>query len=159
MQRFPRYCLLTTAALAMILLAVSVGQRLGNRAAALRARADWDIPELADHLNCAGLQLRLRSSVKHGVIEWSAFLTTTDKDWRDLNGLIKDSSRIHQWRGIVYCEREEASRGVILRLWDDYSLVASPFVFFGDPDLLERIRVILVPFAPPVASQGQDSSS
>jgi hypothetical protein len=85
MQRFPRYCLLATAVLAMTLLAVSVGQRLGNRTAALESLDDWDFPQLADHLNRAGLTLQLQSPRKDGVFDRNAFLTTTPKDWDQLH--------------------------------------------------------------------------
>src|SRR5262249_55096043 len=102
------------------------------------------------HLNRAGLEVRLRSPLKNGAIGQAAFLTTTDKDWDDLNHLYKHPSRIQEWRGVVYCERVGHSEP-ILRLWGDHYLVAGPFVFFGDSELLERIRAILVPSAPPVA--------
>ena len=150
MQRFPRYCLLATSVLAMTLLTVSLGQRLGNRAAALESLDDWDFPQLADHLNRAGLEVLLQSPRKDGMFAHNAFLTTTPKGWDQLNrlGINPGTSRLQEWRGIVYCER--AGKGEpALHLWSDYSLVVGPFYFYGDAELLERIRAILVPSSPP----------
>ncbi len=147
MHPFSRYCLLSTALLAMTLLAISLGQRLGNRPVSRQLFDDRSIPQLADHLNRAGLQVRLQSTIKGGVLGQTAFLTTTNKDWNDLNHLSKTSNRIREWRGTVYCER--LGKGdPVLRQWGDHCLVASPFVFYGDTELLKRIGAILAPFAP-----------
>ena len=150
MQRFPRYCLLATSVLAMTLLAVSVGQRLGDRAAALESLDDWDFPQLADHLNRAGLKVRLQSPGKNGKFGHNAFLTTTPKDWDQLNRLSINPgpSRIQEWRGIVYCERAGEGEPA-LQAWGDHCLVVGPFYFYGDAELLERIRAILVPSSLP----------
>lgn len=152
MQRFPRYCLLSTAVLTMILLAVSIGQRLSNRAAAPLSIDDWDIPTLADHLKRAGLQVYLHSPRTDGAIFSNAFLTTTPKDWKELSrlGIDPGPSRIHQWRGIVHCER--TGKGKLgPPSWEDHVLIVGPFLFCGDAELLERIRAILVP-SPPAAT-------
>ena len=150
MQCFPRYCLLATAALTMTLLAVSVGQRLDNRAAALESLDDWDFPQLADHLNRAGLEVRVQSTRKDGIFAHNAFLTTTPKDWEQLNSLCihPGTSQIQEWRGIVYCERVKRGEPAF-QLWKDHSLVIGSFLFCGDAELLERIGAILMPFTPP----------
>lgn len=147
MRCFARYGLLAAAVLAMSLLTISVGQRLVHRAAMRRALDNWDFPELAEHLNRAGLNVQLHMRWKADVLIQMAFLTTTDKSWEELNRLTKDPSQIQKWRGTVYCERLRKEMEPSLDLWDDYYLVAGPFVFFGDPELLERIRAILAPSA------------
>ena len=153
MQRFPRYCLLCTAVLAMSVLGVSLRQRLTTRASTLRSLDDWNIPELADHLNRAGLQVRLQSTSKDDVIGWTAFLTTTAKDWDDLNRLQKVPSRLREWRGTVYCEHVGGDdRAYLVRLWGDHCLVSGPFIFYGDAELLQRIGAILAPLAASTAS-------
>lgn len=148
MQRFPCYCLLSTAVLAITLLTVSLGQGLGNHAAAQRSLEEWDIPELADHLNHAGLEVRLRFADRNGVSAQTAYLTTTDKDWDDLNHLFIHPERIQEWRGTVCCKRARKEQEPVFGLQSDPCVVAGPFVFFGDDELLERIRVALTPFAP-----------
>ena len=148
MQRFPRYWLLCTTMLAMTVLGVSLSQRLSTRASAPRSLDDWSIPELADHLNRAGLHMRLQSTSKDGVIGGTVFLTTTAKDWDDLNLLPKDPSQLREWRGTVYCERVGGDdRAYLVRLWGDHCFVVGPFIFYGDAELLQRIDAILAPSA------------
>lgn len=149
MRRFPRYCLLCTAALATIVLAVSIVQRLGKRAAALPSLDDSDIPTLVEQLKRAGLEMHCQSSRKDGQFVRNAYLTTTHKDWEELNHLIKDPSRLPAWRGIVYCERVGSNCEPVIHSWDKPCLVAGPFAFFGDAELLKHIDTTLAPFAPP----------
>jgi hypothetical protein len=146
MHHFPRYYLLFTALAATTLMSISLGQRLSNPVSNLRSIDDWDIPELADHLNRAGLKVRLCSPQKNGMIVQAAFLTITDKDWDGLNPLIKDPSRLPAWRGTVYCERvTERDAEELAAQWGDPCLVAGLFIFYGDGELLEGIRAALAP--------------
>lgn len=145
MQRFARYGLSAAAVLAMTLLTASVGRRLVQRAAAQHALENWGIPELTDHLNHAGLPMRLCSPRKDGLIDQAAYLTTTDKDWDGLSSLKRGSRLIQKWRGTVYCESVRKSREPAFDLDEEHYMVVGPFVFYGDAGLLERIRVILLP--------------
>jgi hypothetical protein len=132
MHRFPCYYLPSTALLAMTLLAASLGQHFRNPAPAPRAIDDWDIPELADHLNRAGLELHLRSTRIDGSIGHNAFLTNADRDWEELNrlGIGPGSRCLQAWQGIVYCERmKRQDPADLIRPWGDHGLVAGPFVF------------------------------
>ena len=142
MHHFSRYCVLIPAVLAMTLLFLSREQRLGNRVAAQPSIYDWNILELADYLDRAGLHVRVQSTREDGVIDQKAFLTTTQKNWADLNRLFKDISCSQAWRGTVHCERLGKGEPA-LQLLDDHYMVAGPFVFYGDTDLLERIDAIL----------------
>jgi hypothetical protein len=154
MQRFPRYCLLSTTVLALTLMALPLGQHLRNRTDPPLTLDGWDIRELAEHLNRTGLAVRLRTSQKDGTLANTTFLTTADESWEELNRLVKDSKRITEWRGTVFCERaEKEEREWLLRLWKGHCLAAGPFVFYGDDELLERIGDLLAPFAPPDASE------
>ncbi len=148
MHHFPRYCVLCTALLATTVLASSLGPRLSNRADLWRSIDDWSILELADHLNRAGLQVRLRSTSKDGGIGQSVFLTTADKTWEELNHLSKAPSRLQEWRDTVHCMRGGEGDPVLWQ-WGDHCLVAGPFIFYGDAGLLERIAAILAPSVPP----------
>jgi hypothetical protein len=152
MQRFYSFSLLSTALATISLLAVSFSQRLDHRATALRPLDNWDIPQLADYLNRAGMEFRIHSPQKNYPIVRTAFLTITDKDWEGLNRLMKDPSRLPAWRGTVYCERVMARDAAELAAeWGDPCLVAGPFVFYGDVELLERIRAAIFESAPTVA--------
>ena len=92
MQRFPRYCLLCTVVLASTVMALSFSQRLRNRPDPPLTLDGWDIRKLTDHLNRAGLAVRLRTSQKDGTLANTPFLTTADESWEHLNRLVKDSS-------------------------------------------------------------------
>jgi hypothetical protein len=144
MKRFSHSRFPWIAALLMTVMAISVSQRFGSRTAHLRALEHWGIRELVDHLNCAGLQVRLRSSMKNGDLTGQyVFLTTTDKDWMELNRLSKDESRIQEWRGIVSCERLVENYNPALYVSGNHYLIVGPFLFIGDAELLRRIRAIL----------------
>jgi hypothetical protein len=145
MHHFPRYCVWTTALLAMTLLAISFGQRLDKRTDLRQSINHWNIHELTNHLNSAGLQVRLESIRKDGVMNRKAFLVTTHKTWQDLNRLNKDSRQLPEWRGTVFCERVEGKDPVdVVDLWGDHGLVVGRFVFYGDAELLQRIDDILL---------------
>jgi hypothetical protein len=143
MKRLPPSRSLWVAALFMTVMTISVGQRCSRRTAHLSALEDWDICELADHLNCAGLQVKVCSALANGDLGRSVFLTTTDKEWQELNFLFKDPRWIQQWRGTVSCERMGEQTDPVLHVFGDHYLVVGPFLFFGDAELLERIRAIL----------------
>jgi hypothetical protein len=78
-------------------------------------------------------------------VENSALRTTTAKDWREFLALPKSPEAIDLWRGTIYCERlnQPGSRDPQVGLWGECCLVVGPFLFFGDRDLLRRIRVAL----------------
>jgi hypothetical protein len=106
---------------------------------------DWDIEDIAEHLHGAGLSFRVVAVAERGDPGDSAYLTTTALTWRDLNQLRKVPERLADWEGTVYCERAlwEDDRSVRRAVWHGCCLCAGPFIFFGDPDLLERIRAAL----------------
>jgi hypothetical protein len=146
MKRFPHYCLLSASVLTSLFLAMSLGQRLGHRTVDSPPSLDgWSIPELVDYLNRAGLAIRLRSSYKNGALGHTAFLTTTDKTWDELNDLRRFPNRIHEWRGTVFCEQRRGNSEPLFEQGSDHYLVAGSFAFFGDAELLERIGDILIP--------------
>ena len=103
---------------------------------------DWDVPRLVDHLRKEGLQLRVVPTHKGGVPRYNAYLTTTDKKWEEFNHMCKVSEQMARWRGSLYVERSNypATRA---EYWGDCCLAAGPFVFFGDRDLLVRVRNVL----------------
>jgi hypothetical protein len=112
---------------------------------------EWDIPRLLDYLNGQGLGLRLVSTRQDGVIGPGAFLTVTGRGWADCNRLAKDPRRLGAWRGTLYCERGPGgeAQADLARQWGEGGLAAGPFLFFGDPQLLARVRAALGPLTPP----------
>jgi hypothetical protein len=102
----------------------------------------WSVLDLADHLGRRGLDLRVVPTGRGRPRDAAAFLTTTDKSWSELNVLPQRVEAIDRWRGTVFCERvvQSAGRDHQVELWGDSCLVAGPFLFFGDRELLDRIR-------------------
>ena len=145
---------LASVLLAGALLVHCVGQRTGSPATAAAPLDDWDIPRLVAYLNGKGLGLRMVSTRKDGVINQTAYLTTTNKGWEDCNPLRKDRQKIDLWQGTLHCE---LWRGTLHRerglsrddlsdqphLWGDCCLVVGPFLLFGDRELLSRVRAAL----------------
>jgi hypothetical protein len=147
--------LLLPSVLVTALLAGWIGQRVSGPAKSAGTADDWDIPRLVAYLNDAGLGLRMVSTTKNGVIDQTAFLTTTTKEWENLNRLFKDRKQIHLWQGTLYCERGRVrffmgdDWSALTRQWGDCCLVVGPFLFFGDRDLLDRVRAALTVLARP----------
>ena len=131
---------------ASVLLAASLGKRTASPTTPPLPLNDWGIPELADYLHRAGIRLHVVPATKDGVLQDTAFLTTTERSWHELNRLRKDAKQLAPWRGILYCERLEHTkmRTVLEEQWGDYGWSAGPFLFYGDPELLARVRAVLL---------------
>jgi hypothetical protein len=104
-----------------------------------------DLAHLVERLRAGGLDLRAVSVDKGGTAQHNLFLTTTDKGWEQLHAVPKVPECIDRWRGTVYCEQvfDPHTRVQQQRLWGDCCLRAGPFLFFGDRELLGRIRTCL----------------
>jgi hypothetical protein len=135
------YWALPPAVLAGVLLALWVGQPKTDPA----PLKDWDISQLVSYLNEEGLGLRVVSTRKDGAVHQTAYLTTTPRDWDDLNRLQRGRTRIDQWRGTLHCERGPGGEiwADLARQWGDNSLVVGPFLLYGDRELLGRVRAAL----------------
>jgi hypothetical protein len=149
LQPFPRpaLALLALAAFAGLLvsgLSWSPATDLDPQAGLVRMDG-WRLKDLLAHLESRGLGLRAFPTGKGHAIFENAFLVRGERTWQELNGLIKDPKWLPKWKGVVYCEREGKPKGVEagVECWGGACLVAHPFVFFGDPDLLAQIRSAL----------------
>jgi hypothetical protein len=136
----------------MFLLAL-VSRQLGIHARSSSRSIDhWSLIELADQLNRMGVKVQLRFTQQDGTIGQTAFLTVTDKNWRSLNALKKDSKHIQEWRGVLFCERVgECDVTHLTTQWGNHCLEVGPFLFYGDAELLRQVRDALIPFAPSTA--------
>jgi hypothetical protein len=105
----------------------------------------WDVHDLAGYLEGRGLRLHLSPSFDGGDARTNAYLSTTAKPIAELYWLAKNRTAMQRWAGVVYCERlrHPEDREGVLESWADCGLRAGPFVFFGDPTLLARIRTAL----------------
>jgi hypothetical protein len=140
-----RACWPLLSALLVGLLVVTIGQRKSRSAtSAGTLDDDWDIPRLVAYLNGKGLELRLVSTQKDGAEHRKVFLTTTDKEWLTFNSLPKNQQRMDEWQGTLYCVRgPEDTWPDLIRQWGDYGLIVGPFLFYGDRELLGRVRAAL----------------
>jgi hypothetical protein len=135
----------------MTLLATAFRQCGIDPAPSARPLDDWDFSELAEHLHHSGVEVRLRSTREDGAFDRTVFLTVIDKDWNDLNALNKDARRIREWHGVVSCERMGENVTRATHVLGDRCLVVGPFLFYGDAEMLQRVRTALAPLAPPAA--------
>jgi hypothetical protein len=107
--------------------------------------ADWDVPDLVAYLHGRGLPLHLSPTGPGANTRINAYLSTTAKPGAELYWLAKDTRRMQAWAGVVYCElsRSYEDREGVVEEWAECGLRVGPFVFFGDPKLLARIRTAL----------------
>jgi hypothetical protein len=105
---------------------------------------DQTVAQVAARLESRGLKLRLVADAQTGSSH-GAYLTQGNKSWEQLNVLPKVREHIDCWAGTVHCEslNEPGSRNLQVLMWGDCCLEAGPFLFFGDPALLARIRKAL----------------
>jgi hypothetical protein len=106
---------------------------------------DWSVADMARYLEGRGLGLRAVPTSSKGYIGPNAFLVRRDFSWLELERLPKNATRVHLWQGVAYFERwhnplvaEERAE-----IWDGACLLAGPFLFFGDLELLAQIRDVL----------------
>jgi hypothetical protein len=101
-----------------------------------------DIPALVARLEAHGIRLRLVPTNRTGPVTFeNAFLTNTPQTWEELNSLAKIPEHVERWRGTLYCERLPNSRDT--SYWGHCGMQVGPFLLFGDPDLLDQVRLAL----------------
>ena len=85
---------------------------------------------------------RIVSTRTDGQIDRSFFLTVRETDENTLRSLPRAAERAEEWRGVVLCEwlvnQEQA--GLSAEQWGEHGLELPPFVFFGDKELLRKIK-------------------
>jgi hypothetical protein len=128
-----------------VLLIIWADQRKTRPASPIVPLDDWDIPQRVAFLNDEGMALRLVDT-GNAPVGSNAYLTTTNKGWDELNALVKHPDGIEQWQGILYCENAQGLQATwpgLIQQWGDCCLVVGPFLFFGDRQLLGRVRAAL----------------
>ncbi len=146
--RFPRLVLLGAALAALAGLALlgswyPPGTDVAGEPPLVRMDG-WGVAEVVRHLEARGLGLCALPTRKGGPLVRNVFLTVPGKTFEDVEGLIKQPAFIGRWKGVVYCEEYPRAEARDLEtLWADCAWRAGPFVFFGDRELLARIREAL----------------
>jgi hypothetical protein len=132
--------LLCAIFLMIAMLTAWLGSRRMASAPPSLAMDDWDVPKLVAYLRKAGVEVYTVPCQRNDVVDGCAFLSVTQKAWRDVYALTKGPNHIHEWRGIVYCARESSDDAASLATqWGDRCLRIGPFICYGDADLLARI--------------------
>jgi hypothetical protein len=111
----------------------------GQPAPAPDPLASWGIPKMRARLAERLPHLVQTADAAGGQAEVGFYLTTAPRPWEALNRLSCVPERADRWRGAVhcghYCEVLPVVEG-----WGEHGLVAGPFLFFGDPELLSQIQ-------------------
>ena len=82
--------------------------------------------------------------------ESSMWVCTSPQSREQLSRLYRDPGRAKrgQWQGIVFCERMGEEGGIpddfIRDNWGEFGTRIGPFVLFGDPVVLQRIREVIL---------------
>jgi hypothetical protein len=101
--------------------------------------------ELTEQLSRAGLSLYVVPMTDISPEE-GLFLCERPQPREQLQRLVRAVEHGDRWRGIVLCEWNRHVGEVSdeqLADWGEHGLRLGPFVFFGDPALLRRIRQAL----------------
>jgi hypothetical protein len=128
----------TVTAFAVTAVAVTLASRR-LRPPALPPRT---LGELAERLRRSDPPLYAVPLAEHSP-EDGVFLCDRPRPPEQVQWLPRAPEFARRWRGVVYCERVGTATRIpedLLEGWGEHGLGVGPFVLFGDPDLLERIR-------------------
>jgi hypothetical protein len=103
------------------------------------------LTELTDRLNRSGLSLYV-VPLTDSSPEAGLYLCERPNSREQLQKLRRAVELSERWRGIVFCEFNKRLGEVDdaeLERWGEHGMVMGPFLFFGDPALLRRIRQAL----------------
>jgi hypothetical protein len=71
-------------------------------------------------------------------------ITVQPRKVQELSWLQRDGTEMAKRRGVVFAEGHvESMSELSMEEWQDFSFVTGDTIFFGDPELLERIRTVL----------------
>jgi hypothetical protein len=79
--------------------------------------------------------------------EAGIYLCTTPQSREQLWRLLRLAQWAPHWKGVVFCSAEGSSAripGAVVEGWGENGMRLGKLLFFGDPDLLARIRKALV---------------
>jgi hypothetical protein len=128
---------------AFVLCAVAVP--LAHRLLRPHADSPRTLVELADLLRQSDPPLYLVPMADHN-LEVGFYLCERPRPREQLQWLQRAAEHGDRWRGVVFCERAhhlgEIEENEWQR-WGEHAMRIGPFVLFGDPALLGRIRQAL----------------
>jgi hypothetical protein len=104
------------------------------------------LTELCDRLHRSAPDLWVVQGTDRSA-ENGVYVCTLPHARADLVALFRSSQEAEHWRGIVFCERAGVYSRIFDSSWEDwgeYCMQIGPLLFFGDPSLLQRLRLLLV---------------
>jgi hypothetical protein len=111
-----------------------------------RAEPPRTLAQLAELLRRSEPPLYVVPMTDYGP-ETGFYLCEQPRSREQLQLLRRAAEQGERWRGIVFCERARHLGGEIedseWQRWGEHGMRIGPFVFFGDPALLGRIRQAL----------------
>jgi hypothetical protein len=125
---------------AFVLCAVAVP--LAHRLLHRHADPPHTLTELADLLRRSDPPLYVVPLTDHGP-ETGFYLCERPRPREQLQSLLRAAEHSVRWHGIVYCEMDGSLSEIgeyEWRRWGEHGKRIGPFVLFGDPALLGRIR-------------------
>lgn len=118
------------------------------------------LTELAEMLSYNASDLRIVPSAKYGSVERGMFLCTDSRSWQQLSSVTRTCEHADKWQGVAYCEYQGGEISSIAEwnteTWGEYTKHIEPFLFFGDPELLQRIDQIIANHASENSRAGHD---
>jgi hypothetical protein len=105
------------------------------------------LTELAEVLTQDAPEWRVVPSAKDGSLERGIYLCTDSRSWKQLSSVTRTCEHANKWQGVVYCEYQGGEISSIpekdIEMWGEHTKHIEPFLFFGDPELLQRIDKII----------------
>jgi hypothetical protein len=105
------------------------------------------LTELAEVLSQNAPDLRVVPSAKYGSVERGMYLCKDSRSWEQLASVTRTCEHADKWQGVIYCEYQGGEISSIpegaIEMWGEYTKHIEPFLFFGDPELLQRIDKII----------------
>jgi hypothetical protein len=118
---------------------------LAHRLLHPRADRPRTLAELADLLRQSDPPLYMVPMAEHDP-EGGFYLCEHPQQRERLQFLRRLPESTDRWRGVVYCEWNRRLGEITedeLGRWGEHGMRIGPFVFFGDPALLRRIRQVI----------------
>jgi hypothetical protein len=107
------------------------------------------LPALLARLEARGLRLHaVPADNRNGDVRRGVYLCDRRREWEQVAGLPVGTRRAERWRGVVLAQTSSDFLTIpdeAVRSWGASGHRDGPFVFFGDPALLARLKAALAP--------------
>jgi hypothetical protein len=117
----------------------AVGLQLGHQALHSAVALPHTITELTELLRRSGSPLHVVAMTDRS-LEDGVYLCLRPQRRQQLQWLRRAPEYGGHWQGVVYCERHGSLGDLTVDRWGEYGMEIGPFVFFGDPVLLQGIQ-------------------